>query len=52
VTVCSCAVRVPGTVYGTPLYYVNGVAVNAQADWTLAQWEQLLNPIINATRSS
>jgi len=32
-------------VYGTPLFTVNDVFVQAQADWTVAQWISLIKPV-------
>lgn len=36
---------------GTPGFLVNGVAVNADPSWTLAEWRQVLDPLINPTIS-
>lgn len=33
-------------VTGTPIFFVNGVAVDADASWTVAQWLKLLDAII------
>eukprot|EP00742_Colponemidia_sp_Colp-10_P004023 GILJ01004291.1.p1 GENE.GILJ01004291.1~~GILJ01004291.1.p1 ORF type:complete len:266 (-),score=26.78 GILJ01004291.1:164-961(-) len=35
-------------VAGTPSYLVNGVAVNADTNWTLADWKSLLDPLYTA----
>jgi ADP-heptose:LPS heptosyltransferase len=36
-------------VYGTPYFFVNGVSFSADPSWTLEQWTQLLDPVINAS---
>jgi len=33
---------------GTPTFLVNGVVVEADPDWTLQDWQQVLNPLYNA----
>jgi hypothetical protein len=33
-------------VLGTPTYLVNGVQVQADPDWGLAQWRQMLDPLL------
>jgi len=34
-------------VYGTPMFTVNDVFVQAQADWTLEQWIDLIKPLLS-----
>lgn len=36
-------------VSGTPTFFVNGILVPADSTWTLAQWQQLLDPLFNST---
>lgn len=39
-------------VYGTPMFMVNGViAPNVGSDWTLAQWQQFLNPLFQPSQN-
>jgi hypothetical protein len=38
-------------VTGTPSFLVNELPVEADATWTLAQWTQLLDPLLNNTAS-
>ena len=33
------------SVTGTPSFFVNGIPVQADSSWTLAQWQQLLDPL-------
>ena len=33
---------------GTPNFLVNGLPVNADPSWTLAQWQALLDPLYTA----
>ena len=39
----------PGGVYGTPLFYINGMLSVADATWTVAQWKALLDPLVNSS---
>lgn len=39
-------------VVGTPTYMVNGVQVQADPTWGLAQWRQMLDPLLQPRRSS
>jgi len=39
------------SVTGTPSFFVNQLPVEADATWTLAQWAQLLDPLLNNTAS-
>ena len=35
-------------IVGTPTFLVNGVAIDADDSWTLAQWKALIDPILAA----
>lgn len=38
-------------VTGTPIYFVNGMPVpQADASWTLAQWQRLIDPLVHVNR--
>jgi len=37
-----------GQVTGTPTFLVNGVFVNADPSWTLADWKMIIDPLIQA----
>lgn len=34
-------------VYGTPMFFVNGVYVTDDASWTLQQWQSVINPLLS-----
>ena len=36
------------SIAGTPSYLVNGVAVAASTSWSLAEWKQVLDPLVSA----
>lgn len=33
-------------VFGTPTFFVNGALVDADPDWTVADWRQVLDPLV------
>lgn len=33
-------------VSGTPFFFVNGVLTDASADWSLSQWQALIDPLL------
>lgn len=35
---------------GTPLYTLNGVPFDADADWTLEQWLEVVDPLVKANK--
>lgn len=35
-------------VTGTPIFFVNGVPVEANAEWTVKQWVNLIDPLLHA----
>jgi len=37
-----------GQVTGTPTFLINGVFINADPSWTLAEWKQVIDPILLA----
>lgn len=37
-------------VTGTPIFFINGVPVSAQSDWSVQQWIELLDPLIQENR--
>jgi len=38
-------------VYGTPLFYVNGVLTSADSTWTIEQWRKILDPLLLSYRN-
>ncbi|KAG1712108.1 hypothetical protein DVH05_009347 [Phytophthora capsici] len=37
---------------GTPMYTLNGVPFNADADWTFEQWFKVIDPLVKANKPS
>jgi 2-hydroxychromene-2-carboxylate isomerase len=33
-------------VYGTPLFFINGIFVTDDSSWTLSQWQQVINSLL------
>lgn len=38
-----------GGVSGTPMFYVNGVFVDAPSSWGLEEWKKLLDPLLGVS---
>lgn len=36
-------------IYGTPIFYVNGVWATDDSTWSFTQWRSLLDPLVSKT---